>query len=198
MSGKPANKDLLKFLFDDSQQAAQLEAYLEMLSEESGHEEELKSKKTPLEKALKAVDVSTSGLTLDPIKGYVLTFDNSADYQAAKGSLESAEGMGAIAELGWVMADDGETDSLGAGKYKMTFIELLGFDDEPSHIEKAADLEQSDMEKVAKDSFDFVNGDFKEREDEKPTQDKGKGVGDAKDGSDPKGKPKGGKANEAW
>lgn len=189
---KPASNDLLKFLFVDSQKDAELDAYLELLSEEANREEDLKSKKSPLEKALKSVEIPTGGLEIDPVRGYVITFDSSDDYKKAKTALKSPEGMHAMAELGWLAADMGDQEGTEASdKFQMNFIEIAGANEEPSDVEKAADLEKSEMEKVAKDSFDFVNGDIEDREDEKPSQDKGKGVGDAKDGKDPEGKPKG-------
>lgn len=195
---KPVSKDLLKFLFQDSQRDAQLDAYLETLAEEADHEKDIASKKSPLEKALKSAEVPTGDMELDPVRGYVLTFGNADDYEKAKRALESPEGMHAMAELGWLATDMGDREGTEASdKFQFNFIEIAGTNDEPSDVEKAADVETSEMEKVAKDSFEFVNGDIEDREDEKPSQDKDKGVGDAKDGADPKGSVKGGKVSEA-
>lgn len=187
MSGK-ANSGLLKLLFEDSPKDDALASYIEMISEEMEYQADLKSKKSPLSAALKKLGVIVTGLKEDPTVGYVLSLSRE-DYKEAQTTLETPEGMHALAELGWLATFSGDKDATGEGDCQVNFIEITG-DEEPSDEEKKPDLEQSDMDKIAKDSYEFVHDPLPDREDIKAS-DSTKGVGDAKSGKDPEGTPKG-------
>jgi hypothetical protein len=185
---------LLKLLFEDSPEQDKLESYLLQLDEEMKELEGLEVKKAPLEKALKSIEVPKGELTMDP-SCYVMRYDNARDYRRAVELLHSPDGMHALAELGWLAAVGGEVTQ-DKGEFTVSFIPVTG-DEEPSDEEKTPDLEKSDAKDIAKDCLDFVNEPLADREDIKAT-DSDKGVGKAKSGSDPEGKPKGSnKKNES-
>lgn len=194
-----STSDLFKFLFEDSQSDSQLESFAQELAEEINSAERLQAKKTPLKKALGDIGVELSYFELEEcpdISGYVLTTTDGDSYKNAHRLLNSPDGMHALAELGWFFAF-GDRDATD-GELSIFFSEILG-DEEPSDTEELVDIE-----KLAKDSYEFVNQGLEPREDEKSTNDKSKGVGKSKDGEKPKGvKESGGAAenkggNEDW
>lgn len=197
MSKKDSNQALLKFLFDESQQDAELDSYLDKLAEEMAWQKELETRKAPLQKALQSIDIPTKGLTMDPDRGFVLTLDSAEEYKKASTTLRTPDGMHALVELGWLSAVMGDVAGTEAeGVFKINFIGVTG-DDDPSDVEKAADLEKSDIVKIEKDSLEFVNEPLSDREDIKATDDDQKGMSKAQPGKDPEGTPKGSRKNES-
>ncbi len=137
------NRDLLKFLFEDSQNEALLEGGLESLFEDLASVERLETKKQPLASALKSLGIETGELELVPSDGYQLKFVDHDTFAAAMNALSTADGVNSLAELGWVVANGGNDNGPGTmelPEYKIKFYEVQVA--EPSN-EKPGDLEQT-------------------------------------------------------
>ena|ERR1044071_576355 len=179
--------DLLRFLFVDSQAQDELDDYLLALQEEMDRQEDLEGKSAPLRQALEKAEVSLKDmeLELDPEEGWCLTTACPVAFKAAVARLSSPEGMHALASADWAASSQGDLAATQAdGSYRIVFTEISG-NEEPSDIEKA-----DDMEKIAKDSFDFVNEPMPALKDKarenKFTAPKGKPMGKAASGAKPK------------
>jgi len=119
-------KPLLKFLFEDSQETAQLEEGFAGMFEDLASLERLEVKKQPLESALKSLGVDTSNLELSP-SGYEVVFDSEDDFNKTMTTLVGVEAVNKLAELGWVVANSGDISGPGTmalPKYKIKFLEV--------------------------------------------------------------------------
>lgn len=183
------SKDLLKFLFGSSQAESSNESLAEAAEEifsQMGQHERMEPKKSPLAAALKKIGVKVDGgLGVDP-DGFCLTTDDGSLYREAKSLLKSADAMHALAELGWVVCDCGdEAMTFEVPEYKIRFLEIAA--SEPENSDTPVDLE-----KIAKDAYDFVNAPVVD-EPEAPKIEKG-GVGKVKPGDKAKSAIHGGKS----
>jgi hypothetical protein len=171
---------LFKFIFEDSQEADHLEAYLSDLAESWSSDERLEGKKAPLQAALKKAGVELSSFELSPASaqgGFMLRTSCPEVFNQAVEALSSPDGLAAMAEGGWLAAMGGDRGTSAEGQFEIYLVSIDG-DEEPSDSEKLVN-----MDKLAKDSYDFVNEPLSDREDEKSSGDNQKGVGSAKDGA---------------
>jgi hypothetical protein len=134
------NFDLIKFLFQDSQEETQLEAILE----ECAGVERLEVKKQPLASALKSLGVRND-VELDS-DGYVLLYGDYDEFAADMTALTSPDGINALAELGWIVANSGDISGPGTmelPEFKIKFFEV-------NCPEPSDGKGDEDMEKVQK------------------------------------------------
>lgn len=192
-------KDLLEFLFGE--QAVKLnepdlgENIVRMFEEADDAEGvQMVANKKPLESALKAIGISG---TVDPdYQMAEVRFTDEDEYREATRLLNDPESIHKLAELGWV-ATRGDGDIAMTNEppeYKLNFIEISTAGEDSSDSDKAPDLE-----KIRKQSQKFAVDPVDRSDKMNPVENtrsvgKGKkqaGVGKAKDGADPEGKPKG-------
>lgn len=175
-----SSKDLLKFLFVESANNAsmELDEYHALVAEEMDKAESMETQNGDLKKVLSKLDIS-SDVEVDPERGHAIDFEDAEEFNKAVAKLRSVEGLTELGEAGWIASVAGDIDP--EGEELSIIFTSIGDNDLPDNT-----TELADVEKLAKDSYEFVNDPLPDREDEKPTQDKGKGVGDAKDGEKPK------------
>lgn len=189
-------KNLLEFLFGP---AAVLESSQSLgedvvkLFEEAAEAEteQMVANKKPLAAALK--DMGISNAVVEGPQWCEIHCDDEAQYREHVKLLVDPDNMHKLAEKGWVFALCGDQAmSNEPPGFKIGFIELnmLGM---PENKAKADSLET-----VLKNAQKFATTPLERDDDLNPveTDDKGskdnqKGVGKAKDGADPEGKPKG-------
>jgi hypothetical protein len=131
------NHDLLKFLFEDSQE----EDRLESLVQEMAGVERLEVKKQPLASALKSLGVAGE-VELAP-DCCELVYDDYEAFASDLGVLTSPDGINALAELGWVVANGGNDNGPGTMElpvYRIKFFEVNC--PEPSDGKGDEDLEK--------------------------------------------------------
>lgn len=195
---------LLSFLFLESTEAdaaegqafdARVAENLDKLFEAAAETEagELESKKTPLAKALGEIGLKDPDLEMDP-DGFCLYTDNAQAFSDMVTMLTSADTMHKLAELGWVVLKPGD-DAMTSEPphFRIRFLEIATV--ETGDREKSS----QDQEEIVKKAQEFATTPMDRDDDQlNPVEnDDGKmgkrdtGVGDAKDGSDPEGKPKG-------
>ncbi len=174
-------RELIEFLFGDSQQASEREMLTRDFAhifEEMERQEELEPKKTPLKSALSSLGVK--GELEDDTEGFTLAFENGAEYRKAKTKLRDPETMEKLAELGWVVTDCGDVAMTGEDpEFKFRFVEIT--DDEPENSEKRPG--RKDLEAIVKAAKEFSYSPKTEQPEPKTT--KG-GLGKAKPGGDAK------------
>lgn len=183
---------LLKFLFEDSQVASDLESLQEELAEAAAAES-LSVKKSPLVTALKALDLDVSNDQLCDGDGcYVFTTDSADEYRAFKDALKGVDGLTALAKEGWLASfgDDEETTSANESKFNVFFIDIQVDEFDPDEEDPDFKLDDnSELEKLAKDSYEFVNEPFDDgKKDEEVKTEKGNqpGVGKKPESEKPK------------
>ena len=200
-------KDLLAFLFGESVEAEAAEAELniaenlERLFEVAAEAEvgDLKSKKTPLAKALGDLGIkdAESDLQLDT-EGFVLATDNHDRYVDALTVLGSADAMHRLAEMGWVVTKPGDPAMTNEPPdYRIRFLDITTVDNN-DRDPKAGTYDTANREEVIKKAQKFATTPMDRDDDLNPVEnDDGKmggqktGVGKEKDGAAPEGKPKG-------
>jgi hypothetical protein len=194
-----SSKDLLSFLFLESAEAdadeLNIEENLEQLFEAAAEAEEgeLQSKKTPLAKALGEFGIDDAELVLDP-EGFFIGSNSRDEYANILTILSSADAMHKLAEMGWVVTKPGDQAmSNEPPEYKIRFLEITVVDtgdkDKPDEkvkeiTKKAREFATTPLDRDNDDLNPVDNGDDKIGK-------RDKGVGDAKDGEQPEGKPKG-------
>jgi len=160
---------------------------------EAADDADLTTRKSSLVDALKACGVS--GDVKDDPEGFCLAFEDGDEYRAACGCLAEPETFHKLAELGWVVAKGGDRAMSGEpADYGISFLEI-------TTVVTGDSDKAPNAEKVRKDSRKDATAE-QDRDDElNPVEDKDytsddnqKGMGDAKDGADPEGKPKGSKS----
>lgn len=193
-------KDLLAYLFGDSQIESEVEetkAAIEKIMEEAEKEEPLKPKRTPLVNALKALGIESvdSNIEYDP-EGFSLKCGEDADYRRYVGILMEPDAMEKLAKLGWVVTRCGDVAmSNEAPEYRIRFLEITTCDSSEDGKWPAPNPEL--VKNAIKGGREFVSepgphdDDGPLDYDDKTSSDRDKGVGKAKDGADPEGKPKG-------
>ena len=194
--------DILRFLFQDSQEQSELESYLQEVADaEKPGDVELKTLKSPLAAALKKVGVDMAEFELEEAPeqgGFCLSTGNADVFKKAIEQVRGPDGMHGLAELGWLATAGGDQEGTDAeGRFEIYLVNITG-DEEASDTE-----ELSDVSKLAKDSYEFVHDPLPDREDIKvsspeiATDANQKGKEKAIDGEQPKGTPKGMK-KESW
>lgn len=188
---------LLGFLFGESQVRDEIDGALEealsKLFEAEAEDGDLKTAKTSLAAALKAC-----GVTGEVQDDACLHFDDGDAYRAACAALADPENFHKLAELGWVVAKGGDQAmSSEPADFKLHFLEITTVDcgdgDKVPNAEKLRkDAQKNDT--TEQDRDDELNP--VETKDY-TSSDRQKGVGDAKDGADPEGKPKGATKSES-
>lgn len=180
---------LLKFLFSDEEASL-----IGSLAEEFERADSLETENGSLKKVLGKLKVPTDGLEVDPEIGHVLTVDDADTYKEILKTLASPEGLTELGDSGWVMQPAGDLEGTEPeGKFQLRFMSLNDDVDDMEAEIKSVDALKKDLDKIATDSYDFqLKGQWggkkaEPAEDEDSTDDENKGVGDAKDGSKPKG-----------
>jgi hypothetical protein len=145
---------LLQFLFHDSQEEQDRDSLAEDLAaifEGADEVESIEAKKSPLIKALKSLDISTSDeyITVSA-NGVKLTCDSPEDYFAYKAKLLSPDGLHSLATEGWVPLFQGDDQpSTETGNLSVTFIPIDTADDDNLDKDK---VDHKALEKISKDS----------------------------------------------
>jgi hypothetical protein len=139
-----------------------------------------------------------SGDVKDDPEGFCLCFEDGDEYREACNKLAEPDNFHKLAELGWVVAKCGdEAMSNEPANFKLRFLEITtvatGDSDKAPSAEKIRKDSQKD-DTTEQDRDDDLNP--VETKDY-TSDDRQKGVGDAKDGSDPEGKPKGSTKSES-
>lgn len=174
------NDDLGDSIVKIFEEAAELEAV------------EMVANKKPLADALKSIGVS--GAVEPSYQRAELCFTDGAAYREAVCTLSDHDNIHKLAEMGWVAAFGGDIAQTNEpAEYKVNFIEISTCSDGENE-QKAPDLEKvlKDGQKFAStpiDRDDEMNPVDNTRDDKKG--EKQAGVGKAKEGEDPEGKPKG-------
>ena len=156
-------KDLLKFLFDDSQQQADLEdlaSEIPAIFEDIGKIEGLQIKSAPLVKALKELDLEVKDSDVEAdCCGLNWTLDSDCGYLKAKEALLRPENMHVLAELGWIALPAGDVKgTTEEAKYKIKFLQI--YEPEMGDADKADDFEK--MMKAAQELGDAHPADGQE------------------------------------
>jgi hypothetical protein len=170
------SRDLIEFLFRDSQQASErdvLAPEFDSIFEEMD-KQELEPAKTPLKSALAKLGVDIE--LQDDIVGFCASTSCPAEYRELRDKLKSPEAMEKLAELGWVVADRGDRAMTGEeAAYCFNFIEIAT--PEAENAEKVPG--RKDLEDIVKDAKEFSFSPKKEQPEPKAV--KG-GVGKTKPG----------------
>ncbi|MGV0949091.1 MAG: hypothetical protein ACOYB3_00155 [Azonexus sp.] len=166
--------------------------------------EDLKVDKQPLTKALSSLGIEAKGVENDP-RGLSLVFSSPEEYRAAHAILNEPDSLHKLAELGWVYSTQGDVAMANEQpELRIRFLEI----DEIEPQDAKASYSASDKTRLNKvkdiikkgrefattaPDFDRETNPVDHGDPKKGKRDKG--VGDAKDGSDPEGKPKGSTGN---
>ena len=194
-------KNLLEFLFGDAvirESSQSLGEQVVKLFEEAADEEteEMVATKEPLVTALKSLGID-AGVEA-AAQACELTCDDPVKYREYVRILSDPENMHVLASKGWVPAKCGDTAmTFEPAEMKINFIEIA--------TAKTGDKDKApDLEKVLKDAQKFASTEPDHDDDMNPVEfddktssNRKKGVGDAKDGAAPEGKPKGSSKSEA-
>jgi hypothetical protein len=193
-------KNLLEFLFGPAavRESSQTlgEDVVKLFEEaDQAETEQMVANKKPLAAALKEI-----GITNEVEEGpqwCEIRCEDECEHREHLRLLADPDNMHKLAELGWVAAKCGDQAMSNEPPcFKIGFIELnmLGMPDNKQDAES--------LETVIKNAQKFATTPLDRDDDElnpvqtdiKPSDDNQKGVGKAKDGDDPKGKPKGAKS----
>jgi hypothetical protein len=174
MMKKP--RELIEFLFGDSQQASEREMLTRDFAhifEEMERQEELEPKKTPLKSAL-----SKLGVKAELNDDFTISVEEPAEYRKIKAKLSDPDTMEELAELGWVVADCGDVAMTGEeADFRFRFTEIT--QDEPDNSEKRPG--RKDLEAIVKAAKEFSYSPKEEQPDPKKGS-KAAGVGKPKPG----------------
>jgi hypothetical protein len=151
-------KDMLKFLFQDSQGSKNpVEDIVAELFEDAEDMEKLEKNSQPLHKALKALGVDRA-LTSTP-SGLRMEFDDESEYNEVRHKVIDPNNLYTLASAGWIATSSDDVEPMDeAPKYVLNFIsigEIETGDDETSAEE---------LEKLIKDARE--EGDSKKPEGE--------------------------------
>ena len=195
-------KNLLEFLFGPSavrESSQTLGEDVVRLFEEAADEEteQMVANKKPLTAALK--DIGISKEVLEGPQACEIYYEDAIEYRDDLAKLTEPDPMHKLAELGWVVAKCGDQAmSNEPADFKIGFIELAML---PSLPDKK---EAESLEKIIKDAQKFATTPLDRDDDlnpvetdDKTSDDNQKGVGKAKDGAAPEGKPKGSSKSES-
>lgn len=199
---------MLAYLFGDSQlesEAEETKEAIERIMEEAETQEPLKTKRTPLVAALKAIglDDVDDQIEYDP-EGFAIKCEEESQYRLYVRLLMEPDSMEKLAELGWVVTRCGDVAMNNEPpEFRIRFLEIhFVNNDEQSPDQGSWPPGDSDgLNDILKKGREFMSTPMDRDHDdlnpvEHPDQSKKKnaGVGDAKDGAKPEGKPKTGKS----
>lgn len=199
------NNDWLQFLFGESQVQQEIEDQgVDMVrlfeKADAVEMEQMKFNKSSLADALKACDITPSGgLQLDA-DGFTLTCDDQETYAAILNKLSDVDNMHRLAEAGWVAEKCGDQAmSNEPAEFKIRFLEITEVEASTAEHVHSEDTTNPDLEGVIKKAREFATTPLDRDDDLNPVEnakeakqgEKQKGVGNAKDGASPEGKPKG-------
>lgn len=195
-------KNLLEFLFGEAavQQSSTTlgEEVVRLFEEAAGEEtEQMVANKKPLSAALK--DIGISNEVIEGPQMCEIQCDDEAEYREHMALLRDPDAMHKLAEKGWVMAQLGDQAmSNEPPGFKIAFIELNMLD-MPDNKQDVPDLNNvlKNAQKFATTPMDRDDDLNPVETDDKTSDDNQKGVGKAKDGADPEGKPKGSTKSES-
>ena len=199
-------KDLLAYLYGDSQiesEVEDLKEAIDRIMEEAEKEEPLKPKRTPLVNALKSLGLDDVGseIEYDP-EGFSLVCGEEDEYRRYTTILLEPDSMEKLAKLGWVVTRCGDVAMTGEPpEFRIRFLEITTIDPEDKENWPAGNYDV--VKNAVKKGREFMDepgphdDDGPMEYDDKTSDDNQKGMGDAKDGADPKGTPKGGSKKES-
>jgi len=174
MMKKP--RELIEFLFGDSQQASEREMLTRDFAhifEEMERQEELEPKKTPLKSVLSKI-----GVKVELNDDFAISVEDAAEYRKIKSKLNDPDTMEELAELGWVVSDCGDVAMTGEeADFRFRFTEIT--QDEPENSEKRPG--RKDLEAIVKAAKEFSYSPKEEQPDLKKGS-KTAGVGKPKPG----------------
>lgn len=202
-------KNLLAYLYGGSQlesEAEETSAAVERIMEEAEKAEPLKVKRAPLITALKAIGIENldKQLEYDP-EGFSLLCPEESDYAHYTKLLMEPDAMEKLAKLGWVVTRCGDVAmSAEPAEFRIRFLEISGSDNGEDHdswpapnnalmtkiIKKGREFATTPMDRDSENELNPVKN-----PDTAPDK-KHAGMGDAADGKDPEGKPKGSTKSE--
>lgn len=195
-------KNLLEFLYgpaiarESSQNLG--EAVLHLFEEaENAETEQMVANKKPLATALKSIGISNE--VCDGPQCCEIHCEDEQQYREHLRLLADPDHMHKLAELGWVAAKCGDQAmSNEPADFKIGFIELamLGMPDNKQDGESLETVIKN-ARKFATEPMDREDKLNPVETDKKPSDDGQKGIGKAKDGADPEGKPKGATKSES-
>jgi len=201
-------KDLLAYLFRDSQLESEAEATreaIEQIMEEAETQEPLKTKRTPLLQALKTIGLGDvdSEMQYDP-EGFSLHTDDEMTYKDWVRLLMEPDAMEKLAEMGWVVTRCGDKAQINEPpEFRVRFLEIHFVNNDEQEPDRGSwpapnpELVKKSVEKGREFMSTPLDRDHDElnpvEHPEAPNK-KHAGMKDAKDGKDPEGKPKTGKS----
>lgn len=172
------------------------------LFEDAAHEEDESftvSNKKSLTSALSSLGVAYDGEAEADVSLVTINFDNDEEYRQAIQAIFTPDAMHKLAEAGWVAERNGDRGmSNEAPDFRITFVEIPDMPDNDG--DKAPDLktvmkggQKADTTLLKRDDkLNPVESDPKAKMGDRQT-----GVGKAKDGANPEGKPKGSTKRES-
>lgn len=194
-------KNLIAFLFGESQVDDEIAGIVESIADlDTDGNSDLKVEKKPLAAALSALGIEDKTLENDP-RGLSLVFTNAEEYRAAHAILNEPDSLHKLAELGWVYSTQGDVAMANEpAELRFRFLEIDNVeaydakatysDSDKARLNKVKDIIRKGREFATEEpDFDDDCNPVDHADPKKGKRDKG--VGDAKDGSDPEGKPKG-------
>lgn len=183
-------RNLLQFLFQDSQEQSAIDAlgdeFAELLAE-ADEAEEIKPTKTPLITALSGLDIGAGDLEMDTM-GFLFVTDKKERYDDVWCKLQEPDQMHKLAEQGWiaVRCEDTATQREEPA-FTIRFIEITTVE--------TSDAKRGEAQKaIVKKAREFATTPV-DREDDF-TKPKGSGVGKATDGKTPESTKESAKARQ--
>lgn len=195
-------KNLIAFLFGESQVDDEIAGIVESIADmDTDGAGDLKVEKKPLATALSALGIEDKTLENDP-RGLSLVFGNAEEYRAAHAILNEPDSLHKLAELGWVASPCGDVAMANEpAELRIRFLEIDNVEaydtkatysaSDKARLNKVKEIIKKGRE-FATEEPDFDDDECNPVDHSDPKKGaKDKGVGSAKDGSDPDGKPKG-------
>lgn len=191
-------KDLLKFLFGESQVDDEIAGIVESIADmDTDGGADLKVEKKPLASALSDLGIDTKGLEND-VRGLSLVFPDGDEYRSAHAILNEPENLHKLAQLGWVFSTQGDVAmTREPSEFRLRFLEIDNVElskETPKPTKGTA--KNSKLSAVIKKGREFATT-APDHDDENPVShaapkkgSRDKGVGSEKHGANPEGSPK--------
>jgi hypothetical protein len=194
-------KDLINFLFGESQVDDEIAALVEDIADmDTEGASTLKVDKAPLSKIVNEIGIEGGSLEADP-RGLSMSFSDGDLFRAAHALLNEPDAMHKLAAAGWVYSLQGDVaQSNEPADFRIRFLEIDEIEPEnmkanpnaghSARVKKVADIMKKGREfaTTKPDHDEHSPVDYDDKSDLSAGQ---KGVGKAKDGAQPEGKPKG-------
>lgn len=194
-------KNFIQFLFGESQVDDEIAGIVESISDLNvDSDDDLRVEKKPLAKALADLGIEAKSLENDP-RGLSLVFTVPEEYRAAHAILNEPDSLYKLASLGWVFSTQGDVAMANEpAELRIRFLEIdeispadakaVYSDSDKARLNKVRDIVKKGREFATEEpDFDYEENPVSHAGPKKGKHDKG--VGSAKDGSDPEGTPKG-------